>query len=59
VALGTVLFTDPGAPARIRDEYEGELAARGVADPDKLLGAAHALEPAGEASRPLKPAFAE
>jgi dihydroorotate dehydrogenase (NAD+) catalytic subunit len=57
VALGTVLLTDPGAPARIRAEYEDELVARGVADPDKLRGAAHALEPAGEASRPLNPSF--
>jgi len=30
VALGTVLFTDPGAPVRIRSELEAELAARGL-----------------------------
>jgi len=30
VALGTVLFADPGAPVRIRSELEVELAARGL-----------------------------
>ncbi len=30
VALGTVLFVDPSAPARLRAELAGELAARGV-----------------------------
>ena len=33
VALGTVLFTDPSAPARIRGELDAELAARGVSSP--------------------------
>ena len=31
IALGTVLFSDPFAPPRIRDELEAELAARGLA----------------------------
>jgi len=31
VALGTVLFADPGAPGRIRAELEAEAAARGLA----------------------------
>jgi dihydroorotate dehydrogenase (NAD+) catalytic subunit len=33
VALGTVLFADPGAPRRIRRELEDEARARGFADP--------------------------
>jgi dihydroorotate dehydrogenase (NAD+) catalytic subunit len=32
VALGTVLFSDPGAPDRVRDELRGEAEARGVSD---------------------------
>jgi dihydroorotate dehydrogenase (NAD+) catalytic subunit len=39
VALGTVLFWDPAAPARIRAEMAAEAAALGLADVD----AAHAL----------------
>ena len=34
VALGTVLFADPGAPARIRAELETACAEAGVASPD-------------------------
>ena len=33
VALGTVLFTDPQAPARIRAELAAEAAAAGVDNP--------------------------
>jgi dihydroorotate dehydrogenase (NAD+) catalytic subunit len=33
VALGTVLFADPGAPARIRAELEAEASGRGLSDP--------------------------
>jgi dihydroorotate dehydrogenase (NAD+) catalytic subunit len=40
VALGTVLFADPGAPARVRTELLDELAAR-VHDPDNIVGFAH------------------
>ena len=46
VAIGTVLFADPGAPTRIRGELETELAARGFVDPDNAIAAAHASEPA-------------
>jgi dihydroorotate dehydrogenase (NAD+) catalytic subunit len=46
VALGTVLFADPGAPARIRSELEAEAAARSLADP----AAAHGIAAAGVAS---------
>jgi dihydroorotate dehydrogenase (NAD+) catalytic subunit len=41
VALGTILFSDPAAPTRIRAELEAELAAHGFADPDNAVGAAH------------------
>jgi dihydroorotate dehydrogenase (NAD+) catalytic subunit len=34
VALGTVLFADPGAPARVRTELEAACAEAGVAKPD-------------------------
>ena len=42
VALGTVLFTDPSAPARIRDELAAELAAHGLSSPLDAVGIAHA-----------------
>ncbi|MGZ4394970.1 MAG: dihydroorotate dehydrogenase [Gaiellaceae bacterium] len=45
VALGTVLFCDPGAPTRVRAELEAELAAHGFADADNAVGAAHEPEP--------------
>jgi dihydroorotate dehydrogenase (NAD+) catalytic subunit len=41
VALGTVLFSDPGAPARVRAELESELVAHGFVDADNAIGAAH------------------
>jgi dihydroorotate dehydrogenase (NAD+) catalytic subunit len=41
VALGTILFADPGAPARIRSELEAELSAHGFAHPGNAVGAAH------------------
>lgn len=40
IALGTVLFTDPGAPARIRAELAEEARARGVDSPSALRGVA-------------------
>jgi dihydroorotate dehydrogenase (NAD+) catalytic subunit len=43
VALGTVLFSDPDAPARIRAELASEAAARGFADPQEARGAAHGI----------------
>jgi dihydroorotate dehydrogenase (NAD+) catalytic subunit len=36
VALGTILFSDPLAPARVREELGAELAVRGAAAPSKL-----------------------
>ena len=45
VALGTILFSDPGAPARIRAELDAEAAALGYADPAAARGAAHSPSP--------------
>jgi dihydroorotate dehydrogenase (NAD+) catalytic subunit len=42
VALGTVLFADPGAPARIRAELVQETSQRGFASPGNATGVAHA-----------------
>ncbi len=44
VALGTILFSDPAAPSRIKAELEAELAARGFAETDNAVGAAHEPE---------------
>jgi dihydroorotate dehydrogenase (NAD+) catalytic subunit len=41
VALGTILFSDPGAPVRIRSELAAETAARELGDPLDARGAAH------------------
>ncbi|MDX6411042.1 MAG: dihydroorotate dehydrogenase catalytic subunit [Gaiellaceae bacterium] len=41
VALGTVLFRDPDAPARVRAELAAEIAALGVAEVDDARGVAH------------------
>jgi len=42
VAVGTALFSDPGAAPRIRSELEAELAAFGFVNADNAIGAAHA-----------------
>lgn len=54
VALGTVLFADPGAPARIRRELASVAAALGFADPAAAHAAAHRSDvvSAGDAARP-------
>ncbi|HEX5467449.1 MAG TPA: dihydroorotate dehydrogenase catalytic subunit [Gaiellaceae bacterium] len=44
-ALGTVLFADPEAPVRVRDELEGEAAALGFETPLAAYGAAHGEHP--------------
>jgi dihydroorotate dehydrogenase (NAD+) catalytic subunit len=41
VALGTILFSDPGAPARIRSELAAEAAARNLGHPLDARGVAH------------------
>jgi dihydroorotate dehydrogenase (NAD+) catalytic subunit len=44
VALGTVLFADPDAPARVRAELALAADAVGVADPDDVHALAHGAE---------------
>ncbi len=44
VALGTVLFSDPGAPARVRSELAAACADAGVASPDDAVGIAKTPE---------------
>ena len=44
LALGTILFADPGAPERVRAELEEEAARLGVGSLDNAIGAAHRLE---------------
>jgi dihydroorotate dehydrogenase (NAD+) catalytic subunit len=44
-ALGTVLFADPEAPVRVREELEHEAAARSFATPLAAYGAAHGGPP--------------
>jgi dihydroorotate dehydrogenase (NAD+) catalytic subunit len=46
VAIGTAMFSDPGAATRIRSELTAELAALGIANPDNAVGAAHEPEAA-------------
>ena len=41
VALGTVLFSVPDAPSRVREELAAELAILGFDSPDEARGAAH------------------
>jgi dihydroorotate dehydrogenase (NAD+) catalytic subunit len=41
VALGTVLFSDPSAPGRIREELDAELATLGLSSVDEACGIAH------------------
>ena len=41
VALGTVLFADPDAPARVRDELAAELSAHGFVNVDDAFACAH------------------
>ena len=60
VALGTVLFTDPGAAARVRRELADAAASLGLDDPFQALGLAHPAEPRNlpsELTTPKTPAF--
>ncbi len=41
VALGTVLFSDPSAPVRIREELDAELATHGLRSAEEACGIAH------------------
>jgi dihydroorotate dehydrogenase (NAD+) catalytic subunit len=53
VALGTILFADPHAPARIREELQAELALLGLGSLEAARGVAHvAGTPSDEPSAP-------
>jgi dihydroorotate dehydrogenase (NAD+) catalytic subunit len=41
IAIGTALFSDPGAPARVREELAAELSALGLQHPAEAIGLAH------------------
>jgi dihydroorotate dehydrogenase (NAD+) catalytic subunit len=41
VALGTVLFSDPSAPSRIREELDAELATRALSSVEEACGIVH------------------
>ena len=52
VALGTILFSDPDAPGRIRAELASQIANLGVGDLDNAIGLAHAEPlPSSETAR--------
>ena len=44
VALGTVLFADPGAPARVRAELAAACAEVGIVKPDDAMSLAKSPE---------------
>ena len=46
MALGTILFSDPGAPDRVRAELASEFANLAVGEADNAIGLAHATTPA-------------
>jgi dihydroorotate dehydrogenase (NAD+) catalytic subunit len=48
VALGTTLFSDPAAPARVRDELQKAAEAVGVVRADDIYGRAHVAEKSPE-----------
>jgi dihydroorotate dehydrogenase (NAD+) catalytic subunit len=52
IALGTTLFADPGAHARVRAELEAEAAARALPDPAAARGAA--LAAVGNRAQPVE-----
>ncbi|MDQ5820164.1 MAG: dihydroorotate dehydrogenase [Actinomycetota bacterium] len=54
VALGTVLFADPGAPDRIRAELVQETSQRGFASAGNVTGAAHAAGADAREPEPLQ-----
>jgi dihydroorotate dehydrogenase (NAD+) catalytic subunit len=55
VALGTVLFADPEAPARVRDELAAELSAHGFVAVDDAFACAHEEHSPVKVSRELSP----
>ena len=50
IALGTVLFSDPSAPGRVREELEAEARSRGYSSAADARGAAHGSAASAEAS---------
>jgi dihydroorotate dehydrogenase (NAD+) catalytic subunit len=56
IALGTILFSDPGSVGRIRAELANELVTLGVGDVDNAIGLAHAGATAiSKSSQPAAP----
>jgi dihydroorotate dehydrogenase (NAD+) catalytic subunit len=55
VALGTVLFADPEAPTRVRDELAGELSAHGFVNVDDAFACAHDHHSPVPVTRELSP----
>ena len=55
VALGTVLFADPDAPARVRDELAAELSAHGFVTVDDAFACAHDEHSSVRVTRELSP----
>ena len=56
VALGTVLFSDPDAPAQVRAELQSEADALGFGDPWEAVGVAHDAALSRQTTRKI-PAF--
>jgi dihydroorotate dehydrogenase (NAD+) catalytic subunit len=50
VALGTVLFADPGAPSRVRAELHAAAASLGLDDPWEAVGIAHQVAVSSQAT---------
>jgi dihydroorotate dehydrogenase (NAD+) catalytic subunit len=53
VALGTVLFTDPDAPVRIRHELHSAAEARKLADPWEAVGISHRVSVSGKTTEKM------
>jgi dihydroorotate dehydrogenase (NAD+) catalytic subunit len=51
VALGTILFSDPDAPARVRAELDDAAAERGWTSHDEAYAVAHELLSIGTTAR--------
>jgi dihydroorotate dehydrogenase (NAD+) catalytic subunit len=56
IALGTVLFTDPAAPVRVREELRAAADALGLVDPWEAVGIAHEAAVSKQTTRKV-PAF--
>lgn len=58
VSVGTAIFSDPAAPARIRDELAALLAAHGITRVSDVVGRAHRSVPASVPDSPEPPPYA-